>query len=102
MPSARVILLALFAGGFSAALPGQQPVAPERQVGVTVAASTDSIASLGSVRPLSDGRVLINDTQRRRLILLDAALQHPRVLADTTAATNRAYGSGLSGMVPFA
>lgn len=48
-----------------------------------------------------DGRVLVNDPGKRRLLLLDSTLQHTTLVADTTSATVRAYGDGLTGLVPF-
>ncbi len=93
--------LAPLAGVLGRALLAQQPAIPVHQIGAVLERSTDSIATLTSIRPLSDGRVLINDIPRRRLLLLDPTLQQCRTVTDTTPATGRAYGTGLAGMVPF-
>lgn len=73
-----------------------------RPLGAVTATSTDSLGDARSIRPLSDGRVLINDVGGRRLLLLDASLTHTTVIADTTAATSRAYGKGLRTLLRFA
>jgi hypothetical protein len=71
-------------------------------LGPAAATSSDSIGDARSIRPLSDGRVIVNDIKGRRLLLLDASLQHITVIADTTAATSRAYGKGLQALLSFA
>jgi hypothetical protein len=73
-----------------------------RPLGAVTATSADPIGDARSIRPLSDGRVVVNDTKGRRLLLLDASLQHITVIADTTAATSRAYGKGLQALLRFA
>jgi hypothetical protein len=72
-----------------------------RALGAVTAATSEPIGDARSIRPLSDGRVLVNDVNGRRLVLLDASLQHITVIADTTAATSRAYGKGLQGLLRF-
>ena len=62
---------------------------PVRTLGAPIAVSRDTIRLLwGTVRQLSDGRVMINDLGNRRVFLLDSMLSHPVVVADSTAATN--------------
>lgn len=73
-----------------------------RPLGAVTATSSDPIGDARSIRPLSDGRVLVNDIAGHRLVLLDASLQHFTVIADTTTATSRAYGKGLQGLLRFA
>jgi len=74
---------------------------PPRPLGAIVTASADSFARSSVIRVLSDGHVLVNDPAARRIVLLDASLAHPRVVADTTGATSKAYGAGLIGLMPF-
>ncbi|HTR77783.1 MAG TPA: hypothetical protein VMH39_06720 [Gemmatimonadaceae bacterium] len=91
---ALVASLVAPAGAVGRAAQAQQSSIPVHQLGAIVARDTDTLANFTSIRPLSDGRVLLNDVARRRLVLLDATLQHAQVLADTTAATTHLYGSG--------
>lgn len=79
----------------------QQPTIPIRPLGAIIATSADSLSDASSIRVLGDGRVLVNDPGKRRLLLLDSTLQHTTLVADTTSATVRAYGDGLTGLVPF-
>lgn len=79
----------------------QEPTVSIRRLGAVVATFTDSLGGGASIRPLSDGRVLVNDPGSRRLILVDTALRTPIIVADTTSRTAKAYGDGLVGLIPF-
>ncbi|HEY4307571.1 MAG TPA: hypothetical protein VGM82_24060 [Gemmatimonadaceae bacterium] len=87
----------LFASGV-----GAQSAPPIRPLGAVLATSSDSIGVVRSIRPLSDGRVIVNDPAGQRLLLLDASLEHVTHIADTTAATSRLYGRGLLALMRFA
>lgn len=91
-----------FAGAFAPVGPAaaQQPPAV-RPLGQIVATSADTIGNRARARVLPHGRVLVNDPGNHRLLLFDSTLQHATVLADTTAATSRAYGRGLADLLPF-
>ena len=77
----------------------QQGPAP-RPLGATVAAASESLAVVAAVRALSDGRVLVNDPARRRLLLLDGNLKLVSVVADSLN-TEATYGPRSAGMIPF-
>ena len=53
------------------ALPGGIPV---RRISTASAVSTEPLGVITSVRELPDGRVLLNDGARRRLLLMDTTL----------------------------
>ena len=53
------------------------------------------------VRPLSNGAVIVNDLTRRQLVLLDANLSKQKLIADTSMATGKSYGSALAGLIAF-
>jgi hypothetical protein len=72
----------IFAGPIYAQLP---PICP---LGPIVATSAEALQSVPSIRALSDGRVLVSDGTRRRLVLLDTALAQPVVVL--SAGTNPA------------
>jgi hypothetical protein len=65
---------------------------PIRLIQNPSATATDSIGSIAQLIQLSDGRVLINDSRRARLYLLDPALANATVvLGDSAKASDRAY-----------
>src|SRR5262249_5389649 len=56
----------------------------------------------GAAAPqLPDGRVLVNDTQRRQLLLFDASLTTINIIADSGTGTARSYGARAGGIVPY-
>jgi len=97
----RIVLAASVIGIVGQTAGAQTPTVPLRRLGPVVATFADSLGSASTVRPLSDGRVLVNDPARQRLILLDTALASPAIVADTTTRTAKAYGEGLTGLAPF-
>ena len=82
----------------AAAAPAQQagPAAapiPVREVTAPVATDSGMLRSATHVRGLSDGRVVVNDGTRRRLVLFDATLKAMTILADTAAGAAKPYGT---------
>jgi hypothetical protein len=100
-PAPFLAVVASFVGLHGRITLAQQPTIPVRPLGAIIATSADSLSDASSIRVLSDGRVLVNDRGKRRLLLLDSTLQRTTLVADTTSATAKAYGDGLTGMVPF-
>ena len=98
--SIRLRVLALFTLG-TAPLGAQSALPPVRPLGPITAASPSEFASVSSVRPLSDGSVLVNDLEGRKVSLLDPTLAHATVIADSTSATSMAYSSRFGGLIPF-
>src|SRR5580658_8865622 len=72
----------------------QQPSIPIRPLGPILRATSESLVSVSGVRVLSDGRLLVNDTRGKRVVLFDSTLQHATSVVDTTSGTNKAYGDG--------
>jgi len=64
-----------------------------RPIGPITATARDSLGSVEGVRVLPDGRVLVNDGTRLRLVLFDSALGHPVTVLDNTSQASRNYGS---------
>jgi hypothetical protein len=93
----RLLFVALFVAQTASA---QKPPAIH-QLGRLERVTSDSLASVGSAVAFRDGRVLVNDRIGRRVLLFDSTLQHPKVVADTTAATADAYGSRIASLVRF-
>jgi hypothetical protein len=71
-----------------------------RPLGPIVARTKDSVGATIFVRPLSDGRVIVNDVSLRRLLLFDSTLTNITVIADSAGGSG-AYGSRQAGLVPY-
>ena len=80
----------------------QQPAGAVHRIGPSIHATTEALGMRVGVRPLTDGRVLVSDPQNSRLLMFDSTLEHATVVADTTAATGKAWGKGLAGLIEFA
>ena len=66
-----------------------------RPLGPIIAASTDTLGVRVAARPLSTGKVLVNDINRHRVLLFDAALSSAQVAMDSG-------GSSTNAAVPVA
>ena len=93
----RVLLLA--AGVNSVCI--AQSLPPIRQIGPVTAVTKDSLGAVSAVRPLPNGRVLVNDIIGRRVLLFDSTLSSVTVVADTTSATANAYGVRPGGLIAY-
>jgi hypothetical protein len=67
-----------------------------REVPAPVAVSTDSLGVRLSVRALSDGRVMVNDIQRFRVLIYDKSLQHFTAALDSSGTSGTLGNSGVS------
>jgi len=90
---------ALFALAASPAFAQQRP--PIRPLGAVVARSAEPMSNVAAVRALSSGRVLVNEPQKRRVILFDSELKTFAIVADSTAATGNAYGGRIAGLIAY-
>lgn len=95
----RYATMALLLAAVSAAGAQQRP--PIRQLGATVGKSTETFANITSVRPLSNGGVLVNDPSGRRLVLFNPELSSFTLIADSTSATSNAYGGRSGGLAGY-
>jgi len=81
---------------------GAQSVIPIRPLGPIVATtSAELLGNVASVRALRSGGVLVNDWDKRRVLLLDSTLMHVVSVADTTSETSKAYGDFAPTLLPF-
>ena len=74
---------------------------PLRPLGTVTATAKETFAIVTNLRPLADGRVLVNDPAGRRVLLYDAGLQAFTVVADSTSATANAYGGRVAGLIAY-
>jgi hypothetical protein len=77
--------------------PRAAPVAPSvgppvRRISTASAVSTEQLGSVNGVRELPDGRVLVNDGNRRRLLLMDTTLRVVKVVLDSLSEFSNTYG----------
>src|SRR5262249_26022886 len=54
-----------------------------------------------SVRQLPNGSLLVNDTERRQVLLLDQPLTAVTVVADSAAGAENSYGPRAGGLIPY-
>lgn len=72
-----------------------------RRISTASAVSTEQLGSISGVRQLPDGRVLLNDGTRRRLLLLDSTLKLVSVVLDSLSESENYYGTRGGGLVPY-
>ena len=98
MKTLRFLPIALLA--ISAAGAQQSPPAI-RQLGAVVAKSTIFASPRMTVRALPGGRVLVNDLQGRKVVMLDSTLSNVTIVADTTSATANAFSGRVGGLIAY-
>jgi hypothetical protein len=76
----------------------EQP--PIRQLGAVTATVTEKLGVVNNIRPLSDGRVYVNDLTGRRVLLFDDKLQTFTIVADSMGANGNTY-SRIGGLVAY-
>ncbi|MEO7997832.1 MAG: hypothetical protein ABI852_10330 [Gemmatimonadaceae bacterium] len=71
---------------------------PTRPIGAIVSTSKDSLGPVVVVRALTNGRVMVNDIMRRRVLLFEPSLSKFSVVIDSGSTT----GSAMASAVPSA
>ena len=66
-----------------------------------IATSKHEFKGLSGIRQLPNGTVLVNDASRRQLLLVDTAFNTLRIVADSSAGSENAYGPSQAGMLPY-
>src|SRR4030095_3854200 len=85
----------------AAASAGAQQLPPVRQLGTTVAKSSESFVTITAARQLSGGRFLVNAPVGRRVVMFDSALTSVTIVADSTPTTSNAYSSRAGGLLGY-
>jgi hypothetical protein len=80
----------------------ERVVSPSYVDDVVEATSSETVGYLNGVRQLSDGRDIVNDAGRRRVLMFDKALATAQVIADTTPGRKTQYGARASAIVEYA
>jgi hypothetical protein len=101
MPRGSLLILAsLIVAVQAEATSYRQLTVPVRKVSAPVISDSGLFGSIGGVRHLSDGRVLVNDQARLRLVALDSSLKRVMSVADSTGIPHR-YGIELGILIPY-
>jgi hypothetical protein len=74
---------------------------PTRRISTASALSAEDIGAITSVLELKDGRVLVNDGTRRRLLLMDTTLKTVEVVLDSLAEVANTYGTRPGMLIPY-
>lgn len=74
---------------------------PVQRITTASALSTERLGSIAGVRELPDGRVLVNDGTRRRLLLMDTTLHTVGVVLDSLTEIASTYGVRPGALLPF-
>jgi hypothetical protein len=74
---------------------------PIRTLAPTRAVSRDTFGTILSMRHLPNGRVLVNDGTKRRVVHLDSMLANPVVVLDSTSGAANAYGPRPAPFIPY-
>jgi hypothetical protein len=85
------------AGGAQGKGPDLPPI---RQLGAVTATVSEKLGLVNNIRPLSDGRVYVNDVTGRRVLLFDDKLQTFTIVADSLGANGNTYGR-IGGLVAY-
>ena len=74
---------------------------PVRRIATASAVTTEQLGSINGVRQLRDGRVLLNDNTRRRLLLLDTSMKVVDVVLDSLSESANFYGTRGGSLLAF-
>ncbi len=96
--AALLALATMLAPAARAQQSSERPAA--RPLGAAIATS-EPMGAISAVRQLPGGRLLVNDPARRRVVMLDSMMKTIAVVADTTPATQNAYGVRGGGILPW-
>ncbi len=72
-----------------------------RRISTASALTTEQLGSINGVRQLRNGNLLLNDGQRRRLLLLDTSLKVLGVVLDSLSETMEFYGTRQGALLPY-
>jgi hypothetical protein len=94
----RTMILGLAFASTSAM--AQQSITP-RPLGATQAITKEAVGVVTLARQLPNGRIIVNDAGKRRLLLVDSTLQTFAVIADSTSGAVNSYGQRPGALIPY-
>lgn len=80
---------------------GAQQAPPVRLIDLPTASSKPVLGIAAAVRALPGGRLLVNDIQKRQLLMFDPSLASFTVVADSVVGGSNAYGPGPGAIIPY-
>jgi hypothetical protein len=80
---------------------GAQQGPAVRLINTPDASSKPILGVVAAVRQMPGGRVLVNDIQKRQLLMFDNTLNNPTVIADSVSGGANAYGPSAGGIIPY-
>lgn len=82
---------------------GAQATIPVRKLINIVSSDTSILMGLSGVRHLPNGSVLVNDPNKRQLVLFDSTLKKYKIIADTSTNSPNSYGlrPSTGGLIPY-
>jgi hypothetical protein len=95
-----VVLSSLTIAVEAGALSYRQATIPVRKISAPAISDSGAFGSIAGVRHLSDGRVLVNDPARFRLVALDSSMKRLTPIADSTGNPQR-YGIEPGIVIPY-
>ena len=96
----RILSLFVLAAS-SVAAQQSQPAPIVRLIATPDAKSPPALVSPVAVRQLPNGTLLVNDTQRRQVLLFDRDLATFTIVADSAGGAKNSYGAGAGGIIPY-
>lgn len=72
-----------------------------QRISTASALSVERLGAILGVRELPDGRVLVNDGARRRLLLMDTTLKNVAVVLDSLSDVANTYGTRPGALIPY-
>ena len=88
-------------GTAAAPAPPPLPGPPVRRIESAQSITTETLGAISSIRHLPDGRVLLNDGSRRRLLMLDSSLKLISVVLDSLTEVENAYGTRAGTLLKY-
>ena len=92
-------LASLFVVAGSLSLVAQAPAV--RLINAPDASTKPVLGLAAAVRQLPDGKLLVNDIQKRQLLLFDPTLANAAVIADSMSGGANSYGTRPGGIIPY-
>jgi hypothetical protein len=98
---ARLLCRVLVASASGASAMQAQQAVPIRDLAPVDAKTATSFGNIFGVRPVTGGKVLVNDGIRRQLVMLDANLSNPTVVIDSVTEGGNSYGPRAAPLIPY-
>ena len=92
----KLVILLVAAGSV-----GAQQAPAVRLINTPDATSKATLGLVAAVRQLPGGRLIVNDIQKRQLLMLDNTLNNATVIADSVSGGANAYGPSAGGIISY-